>query len=217
MRDLRFAAYPMPCSKNTASAAGSAMMPSKNSLRKNGRRPPITKSRSSSGSRAPTSCWKSRPPRSGNARRRGSRRRRRQTITRLRETLWSAQGHAMARENASPSLLYAQEHIFERVSVARDHELLTEALRHGRGRIALEETKGVLQLEESSGRLFRAGQGDRHPRKSRPRAADDREPSTAGSGASSRWAEIMSSSHQIVCGPSRSRQWNSCSLPAIEP
>jgi conjugative relaxase-like TrwC/TraI family protein len=81
-----------------------------------------------------------------------------QTITRLRENaLRATNGHGNGRESASPSLLYAQEHIFERLSVVRDHELLTEALRHGRGRIALEETKGVLQLEESSGQVFRAG------------------------------------------------------------
>ncbi|HLH01113.1 MAG TPA: MobF family relaxase [Bryobacteraceae bacterium] len=81
-----------------------------------------------------------------------------QTITGLRENaLRAGNGHGNGKENASPSLLYAQEHIFERVSVARDHELLTEALRHGRGRIALEETKGVLQLDESSGQVFRAG------------------------------------------------------------
>jgi conjugative relaxase-like TrwC/TraI family protein len=79
-----------------------------------------------------------------------------QTINRLRENA-AANAHGNGRESASPSLLYAQEHIFERVSVARDHELLTEALRHGRGRIALEETKGVLHLAESSGQVFRAG------------------------------------------------------------
>jgi ATP-dependent exoDNAse (exonuclease V) alpha subunit len=47
--------------------------------------------------------------------------------------------------------------VFERVSVVRDYELLTEALRHGRGRIALRETKGLLELEKSAGRVFRAG------------------------------------------------------------
>jgi len=60
-------------------------------------------------------------------------------------------------ESAAPSLDYAQQHIFERVSVAHDYELLTEALRHGRGRIALEEVKGGLQLEESAGQVFRFG------------------------------------------------------------
>jgi conjugative relaxase-like TrwC/TraI family protein len=81
-----------------------------------------------------------------------------QTISWLRENaLAAANAHSRGRENASPSLLYAQEHIFERVSVARDHELLTEALRHGRGRIALKETKGLLQLGEASGQFIRAG------------------------------------------------------------
>jgi len=81
-----------------------------------------------------------------------------QTLTQLRENaLATARAHGTVRENAAPSLLYTQEHVFERVSVARDHELLTEALRHGRGRIALEEVKGVLQREESSGRVFRFG------------------------------------------------------------
>jgi ATP-dependent exoDNAse (exonuclease V) alpha subunit len=81
-----------------------------------------------------------------------------QTISWLRENaLAAANAHGTGRESASPSLLYAQEHIFERVSVARDHELLTEALRHGRGRIAIEETKGLLQLGEASGQFIRAG------------------------------------------------------------
>ena len=81
-----------------------------------------------------------------------------QTLTHLRENaLKGCKGHTVARESASPSLLYAQEHIFERVSVAHDHELLTEALRHGRGRIGIEEVKGMLQLEELSGQVLRAG------------------------------------------------------------
>ena len=37
--------------------------------------------------------------------------------------------------SAERSLEYAEAHIFERVSVARDHEVLTEALRHGRGQV----------------------------------------------------------------------------------
>jgi conjugative relaxase-like TrwC/TraI family protein len=61
------------------------------------------------------------------------------------------------RESAFPSLLYAEEHIFERVSVARDYELLSDALRHGRGQLDLSEVKGALRLEETSGRVFRAG------------------------------------------------------------
>lgn len=81
-----------------------------------------------------------------------------QSLARLRETaLDAAQGLPDARESTSPSLLYAQEHIFERVSVAPDYELLTEALRHGRGQVRIDEAKGALQLEESAGRMFRSG------------------------------------------------------------
>src|SRR5271169_743069 len=56
------------------------------------------------------------------------------------------------------SLAYSQEHIFERLSVAREHEVLTEALRHGRGKIHHSELKGTLALEESAGLVLRDGQ-----------------------------------------------------------
>ncbi len=76
----------------------------------------------------------------------------------LRENaLVASQAPHRAFEHAAPSLAYAEQHLFERVSVAREHELLTEALRQGRGQIDLKEAKGVLQLEESSGHIFRAG------------------------------------------------------------
>jgi len=51
-------------------------------------------------------------------------------------------------ESTAPSLQYAKDHTFERVSVAPDHELLAEALRHGRELISLAELKGELKLEE---------------------------------------------------------------------
>jgi len=60
-------------------------------------------------------------------------------------------------ESARASLDYAEQHVFERVSVARDHELLTEALRHGRGGITLDELKGSFALQEGSGEVLRAG------------------------------------------------------------
>jgi conjugative relaxase-like TrwC/TraI family protein len=59
-------------------------------------------------------------------------------------------------DSSAPSLEHAAEHIFERVSVAPDHELLTEALRHGRGRIRLAELKGELHLQESTGKVLRS-------------------------------------------------------------
>jgi conjugative relaxase-like TrwC/TraI family protein len=60
-------------------------------------------------------------------------------------------------ESPEPSLQHAQDHIFERVSVARDHEVLTEALRHGRGNIDHSELKGALSLRESRGEILRDG------------------------------------------------------------
>ncbi len=77
-------------------------------------------------------------------------------LTELREEASSRQFECEP-ESATESLEYAEQHVFERVSVARDHELLTEALRHGRGRIALDELKGSFALQESSGELVRAG------------------------------------------------------------
>jgi conjugative relaxase-like TrwC/TraI family protein len=60
-------------------------------------------------------------------------------------------------DSGAPSLEYAKDHIFERVSVALDHTLLTEALRHGRGRIRLSHLKGELGVQESAGRILRSG------------------------------------------------------------
>jgi ATP-dependent exoDNAse (exonuclease V) alpha subunit len=55
------------------------------------------------------------------------------------------------------SLAYSQEHIFERLSVAREHEVLTEALRHGRGNVELSDLQGSLSLERSKGALISSG------------------------------------------------------------
>jgi conjugative relaxase-like TrwC/TraI family protein len=57
---------------------------------------------------------------------------------------------------AAVSLAYAREHIFERVSVAKEHELYTEALRHGRGRVDLSELKAALLAEVASGAMLTA-------------------------------------------------------------
>jgi conjugative relaxase-like TrwC/TraI family protein len=62
-----------------------------------------------------------------------------------------------ALESAEPSLAYAQEHIFERVSVCSDHEILTEALRHGRGHISHDKLKANLTLQETAGTILRDG------------------------------------------------------------
>ena len=60
-------------------------------------------------------------------------------------------------DSSAPSLEHAVQRIFERVSVARDHQVLTEALRHGRGRIQLPDLRGELTLRESVGRVLRLG------------------------------------------------------------
>ena len=80
------------------------------------------------------------------------------TLEQIREqVLDRSQTQRLEPESAVPSLDYAKQHVFERVSVALDHELLTEALRHGRGRIDLADLKGEFSLEESTGRILQAG------------------------------------------------------------
>jgi conjugative relaxase-like TrwC/TraI family protein len=69
-----------------------------------------------------------------------------------------AASQAIAADAAEVSLDYAQDHVFERLSVARDHEILAEALRHGRGRISHSELKGTLALREASGAILRDGE-----------------------------------------------------------
>ena len=80
------------------------------------------------------------------------------TLEQIREAVRErSQTQRLEPESAVPSLDYAKQHVFERVSVALDHELLTEALRHGRGRIDLADLKGEFSLEESNGRILQAG------------------------------------------------------------
>lgn len=64
---------------------------------------------------------------------------------------------ARALESVTPALAYAQDHLFERVTVARDYELLAEALRRGRGRMDLAETKEELRRQEFAGTVLRTG------------------------------------------------------------
>jgi len=65
-------------------------------------------------------------------------------------------GSIHERVSAAPSLTHAQEHVFERVSVAKDYELKTEALRHGRGRIELPELKAAVLSEVAIGAMLTA-------------------------------------------------------------
>ena len=52
---------------------------------------------------------------------------------------------------------FAAREFFERNSVVRDFDLMTEALRHGRGRIDPGQLRGALEVEQSQGTLIRAG------------------------------------------------------------
>lgn len=58
---------------------------------------------------------------------------------------------------AAESLQYAKEHLFERNSVVRDHELMAEALRYGRGQIDPGQLRGALEVELAQGSLIGAG------------------------------------------------------------
>src|ERR1700730_5553777 len=82
-----------------------------------------------------------------------------QTLTELRQQALETarERERLGFEPAAPALRYAEQHLFERRSVVQDHAVLAEALRQGRGRIALTEAKGVLGLEESSGAILRVG------------------------------------------------------------
>jgi conjugative relaxase-like TrwC/TraI family protein len=83
----------------------------------------------------------------------------RQTLAELRQRAVDAaeeRAH-LAFEPAAPALRHAEQHLFERRSVVQDHEVLAEALRHGRGSIALADAKGALRLQESSGAILRIG------------------------------------------------------------
>jgi ATP-dependent exoDNAse (exonuclease V) alpha subunit len=73
----------------------------------------------------------------------------------------AAEERGAVRESIDPtiSLSHAREHLFERVSVARDYELKTEALRHSRGRIGLSELKAALATDVATGSLL-SGRGE---------------------------------------------------------
>ena len=79
----------------------------------------------------------------------------------LREVLNEAQTQSysprISRGMHEASLAYSQEHIFERLSVAREHEVLTESLRHGRGNVDLSDLQGSISLECAKGTLIASG------------------------------------------------------------
>jgi hypothetical protein len=106
---------------------------------------------------------------------------------------------------ASESLQRTKEHLFERSSVVREHELMTEALRHGRGKIDRLQLRGALELEQLQGSLIRAGNNlatrESLEREQRMIAAVD-----SGIGRYNVWAGSPDSIHQSDC------ERNNCGL-----
>src|SRR3984885_9727650 len=58
---------------------------------------------------------------------------------------------------AASSFDHSKEHLFERKTVAKDHELFTEALRHGRGQLSLSELRGNHESQVVRGELLNVG------------------------------------------------------------
>jgi conjugative relaxase-like TrwC/TraI family protein len=59
--------------------------------------------------------------------------------------------------SAEASLHHALGHVFERVSVAPDYQVLAEALKHGRGQVSLSDLQKTLAAMEAGDRIIRAG------------------------------------------------------------
>jgi conjugative relaxase-like TrwC/TraI family protein len=123
-----------------------------------------------------------------------------------------AERHALApsMDSSALSLEHAKDHIFERVSVALDHTLLTEALRHGRGRIRLSHLKGELGVQESAGRILRSGR-EVATETSLERERGRSPPSTAESEDSSHSVLDVPSSPRTICALSKRTLWSLCS------
>lgn len=73
------------------------------------------------------------------------------------DSLKSAPGLLREASRAAESLQYAKEHLFERNSVVRDHDLMAEALRYGRGQIDPSQLRGALEVELAQGSLIGTG------------------------------------------------------------
>jgi conjugative relaxase-like TrwC/TraI family protein len=79
------------------------------------------------------------------------------TLERLRDSsLEHSRNVPHEMSQGADSMQHAKEHLFERRSVVHDYELLTEALRHGRGHVDLGQLRGVLEVEQSQGTLIHA-------------------------------------------------------------
>lgn len=70
----------------------------------------------------------------------------------LRETKDAmTRGSVLERGSAPESFQCAKDHMFERVSVVRDYELLAETLRHGLGRVSIAEARTSLNVAVAMG------------------------------------------------------------------
>ena len=69
------------------------------------------------------------------------------------KTYATEQAHTptLTSDSASKALTHAEQHLFERKTVTKDHELLTEALRHGRGEVDLSTLRGAYEFEVARG------------------------------------------------------------------
>lgn len=80
------------------------------------------------------------------------------SLENLKETA-IAQSHSRSLEpdSAANALNHAEQHLFERKTVAKDHELFTEALRHSRGDVDLAAFRGTYEFEVSRGTYLQKG------------------------------------------------------------
>ncbi len=80
------------------------------------------------------------------------------SLVNLKETAM-AQSHSQTVEthSAANALNHAEQHLFERKTVAKDHELFTETLRHSRGEVDLATLRGTYEFEVSRGTYLQTG------------------------------------------------------------
>jgi len=81
-----------------------------------------------------------------------------QLLQKIKSNAMATPGPLKAKTLSPEQLLQAaMEHIFERVSVAHDYDILTEALRLGRGETSLDELKEHLHILEAQSSILRNG------------------------------------------------------------
>lgn len=80
------------------------------------------------------------------------------SLVNLKETaLAQSCSRSLEPDAAANALNHAEQHLFERKTVAKDHELFTEALRHSRGEVDLAALRGTYEFEVSRGTYLQTG------------------------------------------------------------